>query len=364
MRKLLRILIVTVFTATAGDMTLTVKQLTEFVRSSVKMKQADGQVADYLKHVRLSDRLEDRTIEELQGLGAGIKTVAALKVLRESSASLPGAPTPAASRQPILPDAPDSMEQAKVLDAAREYALNYEKQLPNFICLEVTRRFMDLHHTGPLALQDADWRLADTVTTKLTYFDHQEKYEVQMVNNSSVLNMPLDKLGGAVSMGEFGSMMRQIFERQSEARFEWDKWTTLDKRRAYVFAFDIDKEHSQYSVLWDRTDRIQPAYRGKIYIDRETNMVKKIVETPYDIPVTFPVQAISTVLDFDFAKIGDSEYMLPLKVEVISATSKYLAKNEKEFRLYRRFGAETTIKFETPDPLPPERTQEKPIKKP
>jgi hypothetical protein len=158
--------------------------------------------------------------------------------------------------------------------------------------------------------------------------------------------------------------MREIFERKSETRFEWDKWATLGGRRMYVFAYDIDKDHSQYSIVWDRSEKIIPAYRGKIYVDKETNMIIKIVQTPYDIPMTYPVQAVTTVLDFDFTKIGDSEYMVPLKVVVTSATSKYLAKNEKEFRLYRKFGAETTIKFETPDPLPPDKTQEKPIKQP
>jgi hypothetical protein len=365
MKKLLQILIVTAFTAAASDMTLTVEQLTKFIKSAVQLKQPDRQVAEYLKHVKLSDRLDDRTIEELQGLGAGMKTVAALKELGESSARLPAPPPPPPPPPPPkLPDPPDSIEQARVVDAAREYALNYEKQLPNFICAEVTRRYVDPHHTGARSLQDPDWRLADTVTTKLTYFDHEEKYEVQMVNNSSVVNVSMEKLGGAVSMGEFGSMMREIFEHKSAARFEWDKWATVRGRRMYVFAFDIDKDHSKYSIVWDRSEKLTPAYRGKIYVDKETNMIVKIVETPYDIPLTFPVQAVSTVLDFDFTKIGESEYMVPLKVVVTSATSRYLARNDKEFRLYRRFGADTTIKFDTPDPLPTEKTQEKPVKQP
>src|SRR5579859_4034713 len=227
MKRLLPTLILTLSLAVASDMTLSVEQLKQFIKSSVQQKLQDQKVADYLKHVKLSDRLDDRTVEELQGLGAGMKTVAALKSLRDSSSSLQEPPPPPApAPPPRLPDPPDSIEQAKILDAVREYVMNYEKQLPNFICMEVTRRFIDPHHHGASGLSDPDWRLADTVTTKLTYFEHQEKYEVQMVNNSSVVNMSLDKLGGAVSAGEFGSMMREIFDPQSNARFEWDKWAT------------------------------------------------------------------------------------------------------------------------------------------
>ena len=353
MRKTLKILLLATAIATAADMTMTVEQLVQFVKSAIQLKQPDVQVANQLKHVKLSNRLEDGVIEEMQGMGAGAKTVAVLKDLHDSSASLPSpAPPPPQAPPPKPLEPPDSVEQGKALEAAREYALNYEKQLPNFICDEITRRYEDPHRTGVRGLQDPDWRPVDTITTKLTYFEHQEKYEVLMVNNSSVVNGSLDKLGGAVSTGEFGSAMRSIFEPRSGAHIEWDKWATLRGRRMYVFAFDIDQPHSQYSIMWERSNQIVPAYRGKIYVDRETNMVFRIVEAPYDIPSTYPVQAVSTIIDFDFKKIGDSEYLVPMNVVVTSATSKYLAKNEKRFSNYRKFGAEATIKFETPDEKP------------
>ncbi len=39
-----------------------------------------------------------------------------------------------------------------------------------------------------------------------------------------------------------------------------------------------------------------------------------------------------------------------------------LAKNEVEFRLYRKFAAEAVVTFETPEPLPEEKTKEQPPK--
>ena len=362
MRKLLIVAAIASFAAAASDMTLTVEQLTSFIKSSVQKHFPDKEVADYLKHVKLANKLDDRTIEDLQGMGAGPKTVAALHDLRDSSNNL--APPPPPPPKPVYKEAdpPNSIEQAKIIDEAREYAMNYEKQLPNFICAEIQRRYMDPTHRSVRSLDDPDWRLMDTITSKLTYFDHQEKYEVQMVNNRSVVNMPLERLGGAVSRGEFGSMMRFIFDPESHAQLEWDHWATLRGRRAYVFAFDIDQPNSKYSITWDNTNELRPAYRGKIYIDTETRMIVRLVETPYDIPTTYPVQAVTDTLDFDFVKIGDSEYLVPMKAVIIAATDRYLARNDKEFRLYRKFGAETNIKFDTPDPLPPDKTQEKPIK--
>src|ERR1700736_5177865 len=127
----------------ASDMRLTIEQLTAFIRSSINMKHPDKQVAEYLKHVKLVNKLDDRTIEELQGMGAGPKTVAALRGLSEETTALPVAPPPA-PKPVVTPMAgPDSIDQAKILDEVRQYVLNYTKQLPNFICLQVTRRYID-----------------------------------------------------------------------------------------------------------------------------------------------------------------------------------------------------------------------------
>src|SRR5437764_11389088 len=98
-------LILAAFMAAAADMTLTVDQLVSFIKSSVEKRFPDKQVADYLRHVRLSNKLEDRTIEELQGMGAGPKTVAALHDLRDGTAGLapPPPPAPKPTYKPLDP---------------------------------------------------------------------------------------------------------------------------------------------------------------------------------------------------------------------------------------------------------------------
>jgi hypothetical protein len=338
--------------AFAADMRLTVDQLVSFIKSAVQLKQPDKQVAEYLRHVKLTNKLDDRTIEDLQGLGAGPKTVAALKDLGTGSANLtPPPPPPVAPPPPPPIPPPSSIEQAKILDEVRQYGLNYTKQLPNFLCVQVTRRYIDP------ARQDS-WRLVDTVTQKLSFFDQREEYKLITVNGRTS-DMPIDSLGGTTSAGEFGSMMKDIFSRESEASFDWEKWATLRGKRAYVFSYDIDQSHSRYHVLWDKSLEYIPAYRGLIYVDRDTNMVMRIVMNPYGFPTSFPVQQVQTILDYDYTKIGDAEFMVPLKAAVTSRTTRYSSKNDVEFRLYRKFGTETTITF-TPDPLPEDKLKEKP----
>src|SRR5579863_8444041 len=79
---------------------VSVDQLTSFIKSAVQTKQDDKKVAEQVQRIRLTNRLDEKTVEELQRLGAGPKTVAALQKLSQDSASLPAAapPAPAAAR--------------------------------------------------------------------------------------------------------------------------------------------------------------------------------------------------------------------------------------------------------------------------
>jgi hypothetical protein len=351
MRFLLVLVTAAILTA-AGEQNMTVAQLVMFIRSSVELKQPDRQVAEYLRKIKLTDKLDDRTIEDLQSLGAGAKTVAALRELSEASASLAVGPPPPAKPVYIPPPPPDSVEQAKIIDQTREYALNYTKQLPNFICVQVTRRDVDPSGSGN------NWYHADTITARLSY-NGAENYEVILHNNQPVTNANMRQFGGTTSEGEFASMLNEIFEPETHTEFSWDHWGKLRGRKTYVFAYDVQQEFSKYRVEADDAQTIVPAYRGLVYIDEDTKMVVKIVMTPYNMPSTFPIHDITTSLDYDFETIGDQQYMLPLKSVLTSKRDRQMTKNDIEFRLYRKFGTESTIKFETPDPLPEDQTKEK-----
>src|ERR1700681_2935068 len=159
---------------------LTVEQLISFVKSSVQLHHDDRQIATFIKkNVKLSNRLDARTVEELQGAGAGPQTVAALKGLITESASLEPPPPPAPKLVVEGPPPPDSIEQKQILADITERARNYVKSLPNFICLQVTRRYGD-------ASGLENFRLIDTIAERPSYFEQKEDYKVVSVNGVPV----------------------------------------------------------------------------------------------------------------------------------------------------------------------------------
>jgi hypothetical protein len=342
--------------AAGQTMTLTVAQLKQVIESSIKLRHSDKQIAEFLRSVTLSDKLDDQTIDDIQSAGAGVKTVEVLKRLGVESASLKEAPPPPPPPK-ALPQKPppDSIKQKAIIDAAREYALDYEKKLPNFICVQVTRRYWDRSGTE-------NWSKLDTITQKLSYYDHQEKYETVSISNHPD-DEPIDKLGGLTSRGEFGSLMRAIFDPESHAEFEWDRWRKLRGKEQYSFAYRIEQQYSRYTMSYGERSAseqtVTPGYHGLIYIEADSGLISRFTVVP-DIPASFPVRSAKTTLDFDYVKIGDNVYLLPLASRLISKDDRGLmTRNDLDFHLYRKFGTESIIKF-APDAIPEDQLKDEP----
>lgn len=339
-----------------AQMKLTVSQLRSFLKSSVDLHQPDKQVAGYLKKTKLAQRLEPADFEEFTSMGIGPMTIEVLRDLVTETKALPAAPPPApaaAKRPAVVIPPPSAEEQKDIIEKAREYALGYSKRLPDFICMQVTRRYID-----PSGLEF--WRNSDTITTRLSYFEQKEDYKVITINGR-MTEVPYQKLDGATSSGEFGTLMRELFEDQTQAHFEWQRWATLRGKRNHVYTYYVAQPNSKWTVSYQRTDVTTPGYRGLVYIDRDTLEVTRIT-LDADMPPSFPVQMASTMLDYDSTDISGSKFMLPLRAEVRMRAGKDLVKNEVEFRLYRKFGADTSIKFDTPEPLGSDLITEEPPK--
>ena len=343
-------LLLVLTTAASAQVKMTVEQLVGFVKYSVQSHEDDRKVAETLKKVHLSNQLDAHTVETLQTIGAGRLTVAALRTLMTDSASLPAAPEPApvpkVTAAPMAP--PDAAQQKEILTAVTANALNYSDSLPNFICLQVTQRYVD--RSG------GDHFLAtDKIAERLSYFEHKEDYKVISVNDTPVTNRKHEQLGGATSSGEFGTMLREIFDSQSQTEFQWERWGKLRDHIMHVYSFRVRLENSQYRITAEDVKRtVTVGYHGLIYADRDSRSVMRITMQADDIPADFPIRAASETLDYDSIAISGEKFILPLKVEMQMRDGKSAMKNEAAFRLYNKFGADTSITFDASDAAAPE----------
>jgi len=207
---------------------------------------------------------------------------------------------------------------------------------------------------------DPRWQLLDTLQIRLSFFQKHEHYVVVLINNA-IVNQDYEKVSGSKSFGEFGSMMREIFETSTEARFEWDHWGMLRGKRVMAFNYHVRLDRSQYQLGWDEGKlRITTAYRGLIEVEPDTHAVVRITADAENIPADFPLKETTDVLDYDYQDLSGRTFLLPMKSQVIMKSMEGISKLDQEFRLYRKYSADSEIKFDADPvaPLPDDKTKE------
>ena len=184
-----------------------------------------------------------------------------------------------------------------------------------------------------------------------------------MVNDRVVTGKSHDQLGGATSSGEFGSILQTIFDPRSGAEFGYSSLVRLGRpngeRVAYRLTFRVP-EHLYRIEDRDSGRSVSVGYHGFVWADRETSSILKITFDCDDIPADFPVHALSLSMNYDFVEISGQKFALPIQSDLKSRQDRYLSWNELRFANYRKFGTESTITFDTPEAVAPEKLGEKP----
>ncbi|HVW86682.1 MAG TPA: hypothetical protein VHB50_18480, partial [Bryobacteraceae bacterium] len=236
-------------------------------------------------------------------------------------------------------------------------ALNYSRSLPDFLCLQVTRRSVDMHYQPG---GQPSWSQTDRLAEKLSFVDHHENYELISHNENALFGKTWESVGGALSRGEWASLLQAIFDPGTDTDFRWLRWGNLSNKLYHVYQYRVDKAHSKETLDYQRTQQVTPAYHGLIYVPVDASVIWRITVEP-EIPSEFPMQDVKETLKYDYVEISGQRFLLPLSSEVTMRTGRIANRNEIDFRQYRKYSADTTIKFDDVDEPPAEnQTPEKP----
>lgn len=243
---------------------------------------------------------------------------------------------------------PGDAEQQRILEAMQAYADRYLADLPNFICEQVTHQYQ--------AGKKADrWRKGDVLTSKLLYADGHEQRHLELVNQKPIRPGMRLRLVPLETQGEFGILISSIFSPASRASVEWKGWESVRGARAAIFAFAIDAEHSTMRLISDDLIKITVPYHGTVYGDPETGAIWRITDAETNLPKELRTEKISRVVDYGHVSIGARTYLLPVQATIWMTTDVNSVRNDLEFRNYRKFEADSVIKFasaDAPDPKP------------
>jgi hypothetical protein len=262
----------------------------------------------------------------------------------------PDPPSPSSVSPPSLPSsaspapaeaAPDfiPVQEDPIIVKAKEAAADFVGVLPNFFCRQLTTRYeSDRPKDG--------WQAIDTISADLAYENGHESYTNIKVGNKPQKSM--EETGGNWSTGEFASLLDDIFDPGTAATFRKSGQDTISGRSATTFKFDVTREHSHWRVIM-AAQLYYPAFRGTIWIDRETSRVLRLEMESRNMPLLFPLSKVEEAVDYDFVRLATPRpFLLPTVSEVLSCQqgSSHCSRNRIEFRNYRKFGAESGITFD------------------
>jgi hypothetical protein len=140
--------------------------------------------------------------------------------------------------------------------------------------------------------------------------------------------------------------MRQVLV-ADKASFTWLSWDTVSGTRAAVFAYHVDLAHTTMHIQ-NGADGAMTAYHGLIFANPEDGTVLRIVSEAEGIPARFEFQTAGNEVSYGRVTISGKIYLLPTQSIFSGVTRSGLFRNEAEFQDYKKFGAESELKFETP----------------
>jgi hypothetical protein len=229
-----------------------------------------------------------------------------------------------------------------VIDSARDAAFEFTDTLPNYVVKQFTTRYQtDTAHGNRTS-----WQALDLVTADVVCENGKESYKNILVNGKA----PRDAIekSGSWSTGEFATVLQGILHPQTNADFHNKRSTTIVNRPAYRYDYSVEQAHSMWHV-YASSESYVPGYTGSIWIDKETFRVLRIEMSAVNMPRSFALDAVESAVDYDFVLIGDKKALLPTHSEALSCVrgTAECTRNVIEFRNYKKFGADTSITFES-----------------
>jgi hypothetical protein len=237
------------------------------------------------------------------------------------------------------PKAPVAEPADPFLEKARQAAASFVDGLPNFLCQEMMTRYQS-------DARPVNWRVIDTLTMDLVYEDHKEDYRNIKINGKAT-NKTLEESGGAWSTGDFGTMLGALFDEATEADFRSQGSDRIEGKDAIRYSVAVQQDRSGWDVNAEK-EKITVAYKGTVWLERETGRTLRLEIQAERIPKDFPFNAVEWTVNYAYTRISGVEFLLPSRSETLSCSrgSRFCSRNVIDFRNYRRFGGDSTITFE------------------
>ncbi len=245
---------------------------------------------------------------------AGIALVSCLAVCAAGQGSLPDVPLPLTEP-----------EQKTVVADIIAKAFDYEKNLPDIA-------FTQLSHHSLDAKGFNQWKRLETIDEKVRIVHRTAEYTMVSQNGKKVGGSE-KRPANLVDVQQFTDILHDVFDPKVKAEFGWTGWDSVRGHRTHMVTFGLKKENSTFTV---GKKGITAGLAGVLYADIDTNAILRIVIAATEVPLKYPIQGTTWDMNYDFVRVGDKIYLLPVKADVRGKEGKSQTWDEAELKDFKR----------------------------
>ncbi len=315
-----------------------VVEFRETVGRMVRLHVPDAQAAARLRRLQPIQKVPASLIEEAQEWGAGPLTLRELRSLVEKHAGKP-------SSNEVLPTVQgrqgrfeiEDGEPAVILESIRLYAEEYARSIPNFLCYRNTSFMKDNTGLGR-------WKQHLLLKERLVHLEDGDHHEIVAVDGEEVDGKVMLFHGGITVTGEFGNIIKRIFEEKTQARFYWiDEFEEAGERRVDI-AFTVAQQHSSMEMSSGRKS-VKTGYRGELTASASTGQIYRIRLAQNVPPKDFPIRGASWDIHYAPVQVDQQELLLPVRATTEAYQSSGFMRNEATYTDFQKYAAESSIQF-------------------
>ena len=233
-----------------------------------------------------------------------------------------------------------SAEWSRWFELVRQKALEYSETLPDFVCVQTTRRYSA---TG----DNNAWVTRDVLEAELSFNQKTERYSHIRLNGKAKQG-PMESIGGAWSIGEFGSLLRTLFLPETQAEFRKEGEEQFQAVATIVMEFRVSQERSRWTLSFENSHSLNVGYRGTVWVDASTHQILKINQRTLPLPPSFPITYSEITTLYNYVSMSGLEgktFLLPQTAHVILYERKppIRSLNVIDFRNYRKYTADVRL---------------------
>jgi len=220
------------------------------------------------------------------------------------------------------------------------------ENLPSLRAREVTSLF---HSTS----KPVKWIPDTVVSAEIAYEEERESYTDIQIDGKRPPGAPMTgtsdymrSLDKAWSTGDFETLSHCIFSELEDSDFHQVRTEHEQDGDVNVYEFNGGRDSACLGVKF-KSQIAYPAYSGRIKVRPKTREVLHVELGAIDIPAGFPLDRAERSIDFGMVQIGENQYLLPTTGYWFGCfrNSYSCFLNRIDFRDYRRFEADSTVKF-------------------